>query len=101
MENAGLTESVLLSYNDVELRWISLENWTYTTGFEMTTKDIQHSTVVLTFHGLDTLAEIYLNDVHIGTANNMFVRYRFNIRDNLVNVRYFRFDTSSILILSL
>lgn len=34
LERANITESVLTSFNDVKLRWIGLENWTYSTEFE-------------------------------------------------------------------
>uniref|UniRef100_A0A1B0EZX9 Beta-mannosidase-like galactose-binding domain-containing protein n=1 Tax=Phlebotomus papatasi TaxID=29031 RepID=A0A1B0EZX9_PHLPP len=33
LQNAGLTGSVLHSYNDVNLRWIALDNWTYFLNF--------------------------------------------------------------------
>lgn len=84
LENAQLTESVLFSYNDVELRWIGLENWTYILEFNQTVDDLKHEFVILTCKGLDTLSEIFLNGESIGTTNNMFVRYRFNVKDSLV-----------------
>lgn len=33
LENANLTDSVLNSYNDVKLRWIAKEKWTYSIDF--------------------------------------------------------------------
>lgn len=86
MENDGYTESVLFSYNDVKLRWIALENWTYSLTFNVTEQDLQHKFVVLTFNGLDTVAEISVNDEVIGNVNNMFIRYRFDVKDNLIAV---------------
>jgi beta-galactosidase/beta-glucuronidase len=86
LESAGITESVLFSFNDVALRWIGLENWTYSLEFNMTAEDLDHKFVVLNFDGLDTLAEIYLNDQLVGSANNMFTRYRFDVKEYLLNV---------------
>lgn len=33
LEDAKITESVLHSYNDVKLRWIAYETWTYLLKF--------------------------------------------------------------------
>lgn len=86
LEAAGLTESVLFSYNDVDLRWIGLENWTYTLDFNLTSDELKHDFVMLTFNGLDTLTEIYLNGESLGFTDNMFIRYRYNVKDILINV---------------
>lgn len=42
---------------------------------------------MMTFHGLDTLAEIVLNGRPLGTTNNMFVRYTYDIKNILRKVR--------------
>lgn len=89
LEKANITESVLFSYNDVELRWIGLEDWNYTRNITMTEADVAtlnaREFVLITFHGLDTLATVTLNDVVLGSTKNMFVRYRFNVK-NLLKV---------------
>ena len=41
--------------------------------------------VFLVFHGVDTIAQISLNGFFLGETDNMFVRYRFNVR-NLLKV---------------
>lgn len=87
METANETESVLFSYNDVELRWVGLENWTYYMAFNITDKEIDHEFIILTFHGVDTFAEIYLNDEFLGETNNMFLRYQYEVKDILVEVK--------------
>lgn len=35
---------------------------------------------MLVFHGVDTVADIYLNDKLLGRTDNMFVRYRFDVK---------------------
>lgn len=86
LENAGATESVLFSYNDVDLRWIGKENWTYSLKFNATKDEIQHNFVILTFNGLDTLTNISLNGQSVGSTNNMFVRFQFDVKDILIEV---------------
>jgi beta-mannosidase len=39
--------------------------------------------VIIVFQGVDTIADIYLNDNFIGLCENMFVRYRFDVKDFL------------------
>lgn len=84
LEKANITESVLFSYNDVELRWVGLEDWNYTRKISMSEADIatlqDREFVVITFHGLDTMATVSLNNVILGSTKNMFVRYRFDVK---------------------
>jgi len=41
--------------------------------------------VFLVLHGVDTIAKIMLNGFFLGETDNMFVRYRFSVR-NLLKV---------------
>ncbi|KAH8360187.1 hypothetical protein KR093_011286 [Drosophila rubida] len=71
---------LLDSYNDVNLRWLAYDNWTYTNSFQF---DLDHYKHVrnfnLTFHGIDTIAEIRLNHELLGRTDNMFVRYSYDV----------------------
>lgn len=40
LEDTGITESALYSYNDINLRWIAFDNWTYTLDFDGTMSTI-------------------------------------------------------------
>ncbi|KAM7362826.1 beta-mannosidase-like [Cochliomyia hominivorax] len=73
-------EQVLDAYNDVNLRWIAYDNWTYTNTFTMNPSDLKTPRFVnLTFHGVDTVAEIRLNHYLLGRTDNMFVRYSYDV----------------------
>ncbi|XP_067630235.1 beta-mannosidase isoform X2 [Eurosta solidaginis] len=77
-------EDVLKSYNDVDLRYISYDNWTYSLEFA---EEIKNSRLVnLTFYGIDTISEIYLNGHLLGHTDNMFVRYTFEVGHILQDV---------------
>ena len=39
--------------------------------------------VDLVFEGLDTISEIYLNNIRLGGTDNMFVKYRYNVKNIL------------------
>ncbi|XP_053954052.1 beta-mannosidase-like [Anastrepha ludens] len=87
-------EDVLKSYNDINMRWISLDNWTYTRIFKVSRNHLPKHFCNLTFHGIDTIAEIRLNSRVLGRTENMFVRYSFDITDflseeNILEVQLF------------
>ena len=50
------------------------EDWTYTGTFPLPTAALAVAKAELDFQGLDTVAEVVLNGVHIGSSTNMFVR---------------------------
>ncbi|OGU72021.1 MAG: hypothetical protein A2V93_03240, partial [Ignavibacteria bacterium RBG_16_34_14] len=55
--------------------------WIYQTEFDFI-YDTENN-VSLVFEGLDTICEIYLNDVKLGDTDNMFLSYRFDIKSIL------------------
>ncbi|XP_034485260.1 beta-mannosidase-like isoform X2 [Drosophila innubila] len=63
--------------NDVDLRWIANKTWIYSTSFDMADELGHDSLVNLTFHGIDTVAKIWLNGNLLGETENMFVRYSY------------------------
>ncbi|XP_026676386.1 beta-mannosidase-like [Diaphorina citri] len=77
-------EDVYYRDNDLKYRWVSKTGWTYSTEFEVTDKNfLALPNQFLVFHGVDTIATIYLNDKELGKTDNMFVRYRFDVKDKL------------------
>jgi beta-mannosidase len=62
--------------NEFRLQWIGLADWEYQTGFQVDAAALAHDHVDLVFEGLDTFADVYLNDQAILHADNMFRRWR-------------------------
>ncbi|XP_072563097.1 beta-mannosidase-like isoform X2 [Paramormyrops kingsleyae] len=75
----GLIQDPYYRLNDLAYRWISLDNWTYTTTFSVPRGTRQKQRVSLVFDGVDTVSTISLNDVIVGTTDNMFRRYDFDV----------------------
>uniref|UniRef100_A0A8D8RNN4 beta-mannosidase n=3 Tax=Cacopsylla melanoneura TaxID=428564 RepID=A0A8D8RNN4_9HEMI len=73
-------DDIFYRYNDVELRWVGHDDWTYTINITLTEEYLttQHQDLVLS--GVDTIASITLNDHYIGNTSNMFVEYSFNVK---------------------
>uniref|UniRef100_A0A8D0H224 Beta-mannosidase n=1 Tax=Sphenodon punctatus TaxID=8508 RepID=A0A8D0H224_SPHPU len=62
-------------FNDLAYRWISLDNWTYSRTFKTPFDVSKWQRVNLVFEGVDTVAEILVNNITVGTTDNMFNRY--------------------------
>jgi beta-mannosidase len=62
--------------NEFHLQWIGLADWEYQTTFQVDAAALSHEHVDLVFDGLDTFADVYLNDQSILHADNMFRRWR-------------------------
>ncbi|MGA8274280.1 MAG: glycoside hydrolase family 2 protein [Candidatus Sulfotelmatobacter sp.] len=62
--------------NEFHLQWIGLADWEYQTTFQIDEAALAHDHVDLVFDGLDTFADVYLNDQSILHADNMFRRWR-------------------------
>ncbi|NXH28316.1 MANBA mannosidase, partial [Myiagra hebetior] len=89
----GLIQDPYYRFNDVKYRWISLDNWTYSTTFKTPFDVRKWQKVNLVFEGIDTVAQILLNNVTLGRTDNMFNRYSFDITSviqevNFVEVRF-------------
>lgn len=75
--NNNIIDDPFYSDNEKIQTWIAENDWEYKTIFrfdEETGKNFQ-----LVFEGLDTIAEIYLNDLKVGSTKNMFIKHIFDI----------------------
>lgn len=78
MEN-GLIPDPFLGTNEDSIQWVERENWLYEKEFDLPRLDTQ-KVYDLVFEGLDTYAEVYLNDSLILKADNMFCQWRVDVR---------------------
>ncbi len=81
--NAGLVKNPYfgLDYKDVE--WVARRDFTYKTVIFADDKTLENESVSLVFDGVDVFADVYLNGVRLGSTENMFLRYSYEIRDLL------------------
>ncbi|KAM3557541.1 hypothetical protein ARSEF4850_005017 [Beauveria asiatica] len=76
---AGVIEDPLRGFNDVDLRWVSNQNWTYTSDpLANLTRDAGLKTW-LVFDGLDTFATVKFCDELIGSTDNQFRQWQFDV----------------------
>jgi beta-mannosidase len=62
--------------NETRLQWIGESGWEYQTTFAMDTAGLAREHLDLVFDGLDTFADVYLNDHLLAQTDNMFRRWR-------------------------
>ncbi len=81
--NNGLIEDPFYRVNEKDLQWISEKDWEYKTRFELPPGWLQRENIELRFDGLDTHADVYLNDELILRAENMFRTWRVDCKPYL------------------
>lgn len=69
--------------NEKKFGWIEDHTWEFTSEFTITDKELQKDYIDIEFPGIDTYAEIFLNDSMIGFAQNAFRPYRFEVKNLL------------------
>ena len=68
--------------NEKYMRDLENKSWDYIKEFELEDLPAEDN-VELVFKGVDTLSDIYLNGKYLGNTEDMFLEYRFNIKDLL------------------
>lgn len=95
----GCVHTDLFSMNDMfweknskKCQFIENQDWTYVKEFQI---DEIREDMELVFEGLDTYCDIYLNDMKIGSTENMFIPHKFSLDgilkkgDNTLKVCFF------------
>nr|XP_006629912.2 PREDICTED: beta-mannosidase [Lepisosteus oculatus] len=89
----GLIQDPYYRFNDLEYRWIALDNWTYSRTFSLSSELRKRKKFNLVCEGLDTVSTISINGVAIGKTDNMFRRYTFDVtgllkENNVIEVSF-------------
>jgi len=78
--------------NEHELQWIDKKDWEYEANLRLTEDMALLSQLELVFEGLDTYTDVYVNEEHVLSADNMFRAWRADVKpyihvgDNKVRV---------------
>lgn len=76
----GMIPDPFVGMNVDSVQWVGERDWSYVLDFEVTPGLLEREHIDLVFDGLDTFAEVYLNDSLLGRANNMFRTWRYDVR---------------------
>ncbi len=86
-----IPEDIFYRNNPDECQWIEDCDWRYTKKFTLNEIPAKAN---LIFDGLDTYADIYLNNTFIGSVDNMFISHSFDVAallnkgDNIISVNF-------------
>ena len=75
-----IIEDPYFRLNERGVQWVDKEDWIYETHFEADAGLLARERIELVFEGLDTYADVYLNDKKILTTDNMFRRWRTEVK---------------------
>ena len=69
--------------NEHEVSWVYESDWIYQTHFDANNELLHYEKIFIRFNGLDTLTEIYIKDQKLGSTDNMFRYYDFDVKNIL------------------
>ncbi|MGI4870898.1 MAG: beta-mannosidase [Janthinobacterium lividum] len=80
---SGQLDDPLYRDNELRQQWIGKADWEYETVVRVTPDLLRRANVELVFKGLDTYADVTLNDTRILQADNMFREWRVGVKPQL------------------
>jgi len=66
--------------NEKDLQWIDKKDWEYKTVIDISTEQLNTENLELVFKGLDTYADVFLNNKQILIADNMFREWIVDVK---------------------
>ncbi|OQX75383.1 MAG: beta-mannosidase, partial [Bacteroidetes bacterium 4484_276] len=79
----GIIEDPFYRLNEHHLQWIDKKDWEYRTTFNIDKETLEKDVVELNFKGLDTYADVFLNNQLILEADNMFMQWQVSCKKYL------------------
>ncbi len=80
---AGRIADPFVGDEELRVQWVAERDWEYRRDFALDAALAESERVELVFDGLDTLAEIRLNGELLGSADNMFIVWRWDVTRHL------------------
>ena len=76
----GLIEDPFYRLNEHDVQWIDKKDWVYKTLLDVPAALLEKQQIVLQFQGLDTHADVFLNEQLILKADNMFREWEVDVK---------------------
>ncbi|AIQ50748.1 beta-mannosidase [Paenibacillus sp. FSL R7-0331] len=77
---SGLIDQPFYGTNEHRLQWIDKKDWEYRTTLQLDEGWESLAVTELNFAGLDTYADVYVNNVHALSADNMFLAWTVDVK---------------------
>ncbi|KIK65310.1 glycoside hydrolase family 2 protein [Collybiopsis luxurians FD-317 M1] len=72
-----------IGLHEHDVQWIGESDWIFKQEFTISEEDYRSPQIDLVFDGLDTFAQIIVNNRPLLQTANQFVRYRINVKEHL------------------
>ena len=83
--NNGVIEDPFYRLNEEKVQWIDKKDWVYQSVFDISEKEFEKHHHEIKFEGLDTYANVVLNDTLILKSDNMHRTYIVDVKPFLKN----------------
>ena len=80
LQDAGRIPDPYWRDNERKVQWVADTDWVFSRSFDVPAALLAHEAVYLSFDSIDTVAEVFVNGRRVGSANNQFRRWRFEVR---------------------
>lgn len=83
-----------IGLNEGEYYDLENKSWIFEKSFNL--ERVNFKNQILVFHGVDTLADIFLNGIMLGKTENMFLNYTYDVTgiiklgENLIEVKFYK-----------
>ncbi|MBR1974528.1 MAG: hypothetical protein IKA20_01635 [Clostridia bacterium] len=81
--NAGIVKNPYFGDNQKGNEWIPRQDFTYISEINADETLLAQESIRLVFNGIDVYSDIYLNNQLLGSTENMFLQYRFDVKELL------------------
>ena len=81
--NNGIIKNPYYGLNHRDLHWITDSDFVYENEFSVSDEMLASEEILLEFDGIDTFAEIYLNDTKLSYCDNMFLQFCYSVKELL------------------
>ena len=76
---ASIIPDPYLGTQELDIQWVGQNDWVLQRTFSISEADLRDTHAILTLTMADTIIDILVNDAHIGSCDNQFRRWRFDI----------------------
>ncbi|MEO8147623.1 MAG: glycoside hydrolase family 2 protein [Bacteroidia bacterium] len=81
----GVIEDVFNGSNEKNVQWIETKDWEYRSTFNIDEKLMAKENIDLVMEGLDTYADVFINETKVLEADNMFTGYTIPVKQFITN----------------
>ncbi len=79
----GIIEDPFFGDNEHKRQWVAEKNWVYEKSFDLDSEILARESIEILFKGINTYADVFLNDMKILQTDNQFREWRVDVKSIL------------------